>query len=466
MQKSRLLEVFLSLSSKDLRELRKFINSPYFNQRSDVIALFEYLAQHHPFKDAKVIDRIVVYSAIFRKDKYNEKEMAYTMSFLFQCIKDYLAHNEFTANQANKQLYVAKALHKRGLDRVFESEIKLAKKTLKEQAFRNIDYHYNHFSIEEEYLNYSRKQNKIDISSFKAFNDELYHFYLASKLRQLCMGLSSKVYSKLESELKNSEQLFKEVETNNYDKIPAIAIYYYIGKALSSDNNIDYFEKLQLLIHEHHSVFPKNEFKDVLLLSINYAIIKLNEGDKSYLRKLLNLYREGLESGALLENDLLSQSAYNNIARIGIGLKEFDWVQSFLVAYRPLLKKSVRDDCYNYNLAVLYWRQLKYDEVMLLLQQVEFKDTMNNLLSRRMLLKIYYEKEELRALQSLLDSFKNYIYRHKDIGFTRSNYLNLIRYVRKLLALDRYDKSAKQKLRGKIEGEKYLVEREWLLAQL
>ena len=117
-------------------------------------------------------------------------------------------------------------------------------------------------------------------------------------------------------------------------------------------------------------------------------------------------------------------------------------------------------------MADLYSRQEEYDKVMTLLQQVQFKDPLYNLYARRMLLKAYYRKEEFIALDSHLSSFKNYIYRHKDIGYSRNNYLNLIRYVRKLLALDRFDKEQVEKLRKKIESEKYLVEREWLLEQV
>lgn len=48
------------------------------------------------------------------------------------------------------------------------------------------------------------------------------------------------------------------------------------------------------------------------------------------------------------------------------------------------------------------------------LLQVAFKDVLNNLDARRMLLKSYFELGEYNALDSLLDSFSRYIHRQNE----------------------------------------------------
>jgi hypothetical protein len=72
----------------------------------------------------------------------------------------------------------------------------------------------------------------------------------------------------------------------------------------------------------------------------------------------------------------------------------------------------------------------------------------------------------LDALESLLDSFKVYIHRLKNIGYHKMIYLNLIRFTKKLLYLNREDKRAIQELEEEIQITKVVAEREWLLAQL
>ncbi|NJN34401.1 MAG: hypothetical protein HC817_09275 [Saprospiraceae bacterium] len=43
MQGSQLLELIKSLNKHDMRELRKVVRSPYFNQREDVIQLYDFI---------------------------------------------------------------------------------------------------------------------------------------------------------------------------------------------------------------------------------------------------------------------------------------------------------------------------------------------------------------------------------------------------------------------------------------
>ncbi len=91
---------------------------------------------------------------------------------------------------------------------------------------------------------------------------------------------------------------------------------------------------------------------------------------------------------------------------------------------------------------------------------------LNNLDARRMLLRSYFELGEFQALDSLLDTFQAYIRRQKDIGYHRENYLNLIRFVRRLMEAEGLDKAGKALLRSEIEGTEHLAEKEWLLGKV
>ena len=103
---------------------------------------------------------------------------------------------------------------------------------------------------------------------------------------------------------------------------------------------------------------------------------------------------------------------------------------------------------------------------MQLLLRVEFKDMLNNLDARRMLLKSYFELGEYNALDSLLDSFSRYIHRQKEKGYHQENYLNLIRFVKKIIHAKVEDKKIWKQMKEEIESTNRLAEREWLLEKL
>jgi len=81
-------------------------------------------------------------------------------------------------------------------------------------------------------------------------------------------------------------------------------------------------------------------------------------------------------------------------------------------------------------------------------------------------MKIYYELEEYDSLFSHLDNFQIYIRRREVSDFHRKNFMNNIRFVKKLVALPQLDKISKQKLIKEIKAEEILSEKAWLLKRL
>ena len=67
MQKSNLIFILKRLSKRDWREFRKFVRSPYFNQREDVVLLFDYLDEAIHFLPPMAMHREKVFSKVIQK---------------------------------------------------------------------------------------------------------------------------------------------------------------------------------------------------------------------------------------------------------------------------------------------------------------------------------------------------------------------------------------------------------------
>ena len=81
-----------------------------------------------------------------------------------------------------------------------------------------------------------------------------------------------------------------------------------------------------------------------------------------------------------------------------------------------------------------------------------------------MLLKIYYELEEIDLLQSHLDAFSSYLRRKSGLGYHRTHYRNLIKYTKRLLTLPSSDKVAILDFRNNVQAEDLLTDKNWLLS--
>ncbi len=83
-----------------------------------------------------------------------------------------------------------------------------------------------------------------------------------------------------------------------------------------------------------------------------------------------------------------------------------------------------------------------------------------------MLAKMYYELKEWEALENLLESFKTYISRKKDLGYHKENYLNIISFVKNIIHFNPHDKEERETLVQKINETEILTEKKWLLEQV
>jgi hypothetical protein len=468
MQKSRLIALFSALEKAEQRELGKFVRSPVFNQRKDVSDLYDYLHKCAPFKDDQVIGRERVFAAIFPGEAFDAAKFDYTMSFLYAVIKEYLVYKEREADPIGKGVMLARSLRRRNLDSLFEKEVNIIEKNLENQPLRDAEYQFAQHRLHLEKHLFAKQESRASMASFKEFSHSLTHFFLAKKLWEAFTLVTHQAVAKVDFiEEPLMDAVIALVEKHGYQSVPIININYHCYKALTEVDSLPWFESLRLLIREQHGSLPSVDVKDLYLVAINYCIKRFNNGERPFLDEAFRLYKEGLETGAFLENNLLSRFTYNNIVMAGLLLKEFDWVEKFLFNFKDYIEQKHRESTFNYNLAIFYYQKPDYERAMELLQKAEFDDLSHNLSARRMLLRIYFEKDERDALSSLITSFKNFIYRHRELGTVpRNGYLNLLKFVSRLLSFDHYDKAAVAQLRKEITATEQLVEKAWLLEVL
>ena len=68
MNNSTLIQLFKSLDKADRRQLRKVVTSPFFNQKEDVTALFNYIDKHLEAGAPKLMKE-KAFAAVYPKQK-------------------------------------------------------------------------------------------------------------------------------------------------------------------------------------------------------------------------------------------------------------------------------------------------------------------------------------------------------------------------------------------------------------
>ncbi len=465
MLNNNLIQVIRSLNKVECRELALFIGSAHVNKRKDIILLFEYLMKFLS-KKPSALNKEMAFQAIFPKQVYDEKKIRYTISFLHKVVERFLIYKELQNDDLQSRIYLLQAYRRKGISRPFYKAVNKTTAIVAKNPYRNDAFYEKAYQVEYEKYSFSVNTERNAPRNLQALNDMMDLSYLTKKLRISCVSLAHQSVYKVDYDKGLLNSILNNMEQSTFFENPIVAIYYFYLKAFASDGDTFYYEKFRAKLNEHVQIIPKNELRDIYLLAINYCIKRLNRGNRQYIREAFELYRTALHQKVLLENGFLSSFTYNNIHSLGFALNELEWIEHFLENYKAHLYPKDRENTYRYNRAVFHFRKAEYTEAMSLLQQVEFKDVLYNSDARSMLLRIYYERQEFDALDSLLESFKTYIHRNKNIGYHGENYLTLISFVKKMLKNNIKDKNFRRELIQEIKETKVLAEREWLLEQL
>ncbi len=396
---------------------------------------------------------------------YDDAQMRHTMSYLLQRLQQFLSVQEWEKDPIQQSLGLHKSLRNRNLDKASEREAASILQQLDQEPLRNHQHYYRRYRWQAEQYAFIQRHRRTGDMHLQEMTEAFTIYYISEALRQGCLLLSHQNLSKQSYDFSLFEEILEWVVRRKLETVLAVGVYYHSYLSITKPEETVHFHHLKTLLTTHWSAFPQEEMHDLYLIAINYCIKQQNKGEQSFIREGFELYKTGIENKSLLKNGVLSVFTYKNVHLLADKLGEYDWIVVFLEQYKTLLPAEQRENHYNFNLAQYYFRRRLYQKAMPLLQTIEFSDVLHNLDARKMLLIMYYDLAEYDALDVLMERFKTYLQRQKDLGYHRENFLNLLHFVKQLLLFPSMKKKEKQQLIKAINECQSLAEKSWLLTQ-
>jgi hypothetical protein len=479
MKDSTLCKIYYGLAVKERTALRKAAESPSFNSRVEVIRLLDYLesaakttpaktnlSQNTPEPDKNKAWK-AVQSGAKKSEPYHDGRMRHLQTYTLDLIRAFLGWSEWAMEPTNQAHYFLRSLKKHGLHEPFEKEQKVALLKLETQPLRSADYFNARFLLEMEQWEVQRTTQRTDTSYLQNVNATFSALTALHVLRQACALRAQQIFEGKElAEIPFLQETLDRCAAGYFKQQEAIDVYTLCFQVLTNPEDQFPFEQLKAKLPEVQTLFSEAELRDIVVMLINFCIRRINLGEKHYMSEAFEIYQIGLESQIFLENGYLSRFTYRNILNTALGLSQWDWAYLFLHQYKDLLHPREREQIFLYNLATYYFRKPDHDKALDLLWQFDSKEMLYNFDARRMLVRIYMDRKEFTALQSLLDTFAVYLHRHKKAGYHRLMYLHFVRFLKRFLALAPSDAAQKAKLKKAIEREPQVAERVWLLSLL
>lgn len=464
MNSSKIWQVFERLELKDLREIKKRVHSPAFNQRGHVGDLFNYL--NSCVRDLKMIpDYESAHRVLFPNLKMDDARLRNSMNLLLQVIESYLA-DKHAQRRVNQPLHLAKAYRKLQLPKHYNQAITKAQKQQQATETRAAEFYLQNYLLEYEQYQFLSVQRRLTDINLQSISDNLDIAYLALKLRQTCFSLSHQAVHKTDYDFGLLPHLMKIIQSEPYAEVPAISLYYHCYLSLSDPTDESHFRRFKELLVRHSQLFPLREIRDLFLLAANYCIRRLNDGAPDFAREALDIYREGLDKKYLLTNNRLSRFTYSNIITMSLVTQEFDWAIEFAESNKKRLAEKHQQATYSFNLARLEYARGNLKKALPLLQKTEYRELVLNLTAKALTAKIYFESDEYEVLGAHLDAMQQFIRRKKMIGYHHDMFRNFVLILKKRLEIADFDKEKLRALKAEALTLNALAEKRWLLKQL
>lgn len=465
MLNSKALQLFQALNSSSRRKLKQLLQSPHTCPNKDIKAFWSYFLEKKYLSERNTTKK-KVFAHCFPQQPYEDVKLRRLASIALDFLEENVRYFE-----KKEQLFEDK-IHKIGFYREHDLDIftqtlfRNLEEDLEKLPFRDEQYYLKKHLMGVEKFEWKGQDKRLEGNNLQQLSQDLHYFYSIATLKYACVGLSHQNLRQATYNLPLLQSLLQQIKADK-EKMPlAVLIYYHAFMALQGEEK-GHFQALKKILIEQPIKNILQEPKEVLLLAINYCIKQLNSGKSPYIREAFELYLFGLEEAILVqEGAYLSRHTFKNIVALGLRLQEFDWIKSFLKAAPKWLEPCYLEAQVKYNKAKLHFTLQEFDQAMLLLQQVDFDDIFMNMDAKVMLLKMYYQSQQIDALEALLNSFDVFLHRKKILSYHRENYQNIVRLLRKLVYTPAFDTRGRKQLKESIQTTHPLTEKAWLLEQL
>lgn len=459
MKDSNLFQLVLTLNRKEYNAFQKFIISPYFNQRKDVQKLWLILQQYLPTAP----DPKTIYPDLYPDEPHNDQKMRLVMSYLYRQLEEFLLYEFYQRDKIQRDLDLLTIFRERQFPKRFKTISKrLIKKWNKEYIFDK-NYYYQQYQFAHHHYLFNTSQKRTNPQQIQSVSDNLDTFFIAEKLRQSCIAVTHQSVFDANYDFGLLSKVLEQIEAQPaYLNISAIAVYYYCFLLLKSPAEEAHFIRFRDTIFQFSNDFSIAEMRDLYILAINFCSRRYNRGQVEYIHSAMTFYQKGLQEGYFFINGILSRFTFRNIVTVGLITKEYDWIENFIETYYPYLEKSFRTTSYNFSLARLAYERGQLQKALSLLQSTDYQDVLISLSAKTVMLKIFYQLDEWEVLESQLNAMQAYIRRKEVIGYHRENYMNLVRFLQKVIMVNPFDTEAVEALKVKLDSYQVIAERKWL----
>lgn len=469
MLSDKLSSLLTNFSKVERNRFRKYLRSPYLNDQPDAARLFDLIDTAIRKDAAASLTKEVSWDSLYPDKKFDAAHLRRLSSDLTQLTLRFMVAEARSSDPLSEALALQKTLEKPQFKKQLAGVERQLLRLLAETEGQSTRFflaqfrmHHHIFSRASKVVGTIGYGDKLDKADFN-----LECFYLIQKLKYHVAWLQFSGIRATEKTVPLIPGFWDYLESDRFKTVPLIVVYRLIAKCFSEQTEETHFSELLKHLDKYAANLTKENLQECYRMAQNYCALKINQGRTDYYLIFFDIQKKVVQLDILLENGELSEAVFKNMITIGLRVGEFNWTEQFIHEYFPYLPAKIRENARTFNLANLYSHQKKHDKVIEMLSNVEYSDIVYTLGAKLILLRTYYESKEYMALDSLMDSFRIFIRRNKQMSKNlKREYINFLNFLSKLAGFDGRQTNNLSLLRTRINETQHVTSKKWLLEKI
>lgn len=479
-----IIELLKTFSVDEILRFKKFLKSPYHNNRKIVFHLYNEIVYFYPKFNDEILTKEYLYDKTIKKGNYNDNTLRSLLSVLDKLAYDFLVFENLKDRDDSYSNIVLRELNKRNVSHPFIHFINRINKRERKAKKIDVNFLYEKYFHDANIINYSRLHDKFinsknklkeHIPKFEQMAENLIIFAISTLISDFIPVL---IYShEFQFNVKNSIskifinslnpwKLYEKIKSNNpYSFL--LNMHLKLIEAYDKIENDSFYFEYKNCVFENKEKITKGELELHLCCLMNLCSMKhdfrvndviLNEEYELNMFSVKNaLYIN--EKTKYLPSDL-----YRSVIILGLKLKDYKNIENFIEHYRKELQPVDRKNYHNFGRAFMRFAQKNYNEAIRYLVKVNVNHYILKYDMRNLLLKIYYEIDEYDKAFDLIHSYKEFLNTNTFATSEKKKlYSNFIKYYNSLISYKSGDfKIDIDYIFYKFEKEKQISDKEWL----
>lgn len=415
-------------------------------------------------------DKEVIYQVLYPGKAFSVGSLRNLRTKLLSKLLDFLAHETFE-DSPEKGLMVAKAMNRIHANRYFSSTVD---GFIKEEQSKglSLDQADLHNRIQAESLVHEKSvkgRKELPLESLiegteEAFIARILYYALAHhEAKGMYQSMGEDPPLKLWPTIKLG------LENGEWQGSILVQLYYSLVKLVYEPETRGHLGRSRSLLTAYGSQISREEVQQMYTVVLNHCIRRCNQGNDTFLHEIFHLYQEMLERKLMVNDGSMSAWHFKSIVGNAVRIQEYEWAKEFIGQYSKYLPHQFRDNLLNYSYGMIAFEEGNWKQAEWRMNKVleEYEDPFFGLDARSWLLRIYYETQNDTGMDSLTNSFRLFLRRHRHLNPKRlRNYREFIRFFRRLVAIPPGNTQRAIKLRVEIMASPHHASRNWLLQKL